>query len=63
MLFADLLSLHLVTFLMFFIFVNNEKLGAAPQKHAGGDAKQAIKFARPRKALIGNWSAISGCVS
>ena len=27
--------------------MNNEKLAAAPLKHAGGDAKQAIKFAWP----------------
>jgi len=25
--------------------MNNEKLGAAPQMYAGGDAKQAIEFA------------------
>ena len=25
--------------------MNNEKLGAAPQMYAGGDTKQAIKFA------------------
>ena len=27
--------------------MNNEKLGAAPQMYAGGDAKQAIEFAWP----------------
>ena len=28
--------------------MNNEKLGAAPQMYAGGDAKQAIEFAWPK---------------
>ena len=27
--------------------MNNEKLGAAPQMYAGGNAKQAIEFAWP----------------
>jgi len=27
--------------------MNNEKIGAAPQMHAGWDAKQAIEFALP----------------
>ena len=30
------------------LVMNNEKLGADPQKHAGGDAKKAIKFAWPK---------------
>ena len=28
--------------------MNDEKLWAAPQMYAGGDAKQAIKFAWPK---------------
>ena len=28
--------------------MNNEKLGAAPQMYADGDAKQAIEFAWPK---------------
>ena len=32
--------------------MNNEKLGAAPQMYAGGDAKQAIEFAWPYAAYF-----------
>jgi len=31
--------------------MNNEKLGAAPQMYAGGDAKQAIEFAWPYRTV------------
>ena len=32
--------------------MNNEKLGMAPQMHAGGDAKQAIEFPWPNHARV-----------
>ena len=32
--------------------MNNEKLGAASQKHAGGDAKQTIKFVWPNSYAL-----------
>ena len=36
--------------------MNKEKLGAAPQMYAGGDAKQAIEFAWPKGA---GWFLVS----
>ena len=32
--------------------MDNEKLGAAPQMYAGGDAKQAIEFAWPKRPKL-----------
>ena len=32
--------------------MNNEKLGAAPQMHVGGDAEQAIEFAWPYTCVV-----------
>ena len=49
--------------------MNNEKLGAAPQMHAGGDAKQAIEFAWPycfwsiRLLSIVMWQRVSPLLS
>ena len=42
------------------LVMNNEKLGAAPQKHAGGDTKQAIKPKKQNIHIMHKKETVSG---
>ena len=53
----------MAAFIYWYVVMNNEKLGAAPQMYADGDTKQAIEFAWPyvvSSALQQKWWKLYG---